>query len=136
MDSPGPTTEPCAPAEPILVTARATPLATKRVRAMVANNTMVRLISTAAFLQGSEVSSVGRLYSRRPLSVTCLAYLRIGTGVSLKWAIFVVTWAWLAGSELLRIPKRRSSQNFYSTHFLGDQGGLGAHIRVGTSSGP
>jgi hypothetical protein len=27
--------------------------------------------------------------------------LRIGTGVSLKWAIFVVTWAWLAGSELL-----------------------------------
>src|SRR5215211_4206072 len=140
MDSPGPTTELCAtelraPAEPIAA-ASTTPLATNRVRAMVANNTMVRLISTAAFLQGSEVSSVGRLNSQRPLSVTCLAYLRIGTGVSLKWAIFVVTWAWLAGSELLRIPKRRSSQNFYSTHFLGDQGGLGAHIRVGTSSGP
>jgi hypothetical protein len=42
--------------------------------------------------------------------------LRIGTGVSLKWAIFVVTWALLAGSELRRMPKRRSSQNSYSTH--------------------
>jgi hypothetical protein len=50
MDSPGPTTELCAPAEPILVTARATPLVTNTVRAMVANNTMVRLISRAAFL--------------------------------------------------------------------------------------
>jgi hypothetical protein len=50
MDSPGPTTELCAPAEPILVTARATPLATNRVRAMVANNSMVRLIKRPAFL--------------------------------------------------------------------------------------
>src|SRR5215210_5332658 len=43
MDSPGPTTELCAPAEPIPA-ASTTPLATNRVRAMVANNTMVRLI--------------------------------------------------------------------------------------------
>ena len=88
----------CAPAEPIAV-ASTTPLATNRVRAMVANNTMVRLIRSPPSVRG-RVSSVGRLNSRRPLSVTCLAYLRIGTGVSLKWAIFVVTWAWLAGSEL------------------------------------
>src|SRR5919112_6877659 len=66
MDSPGPTTELCAPAEPI-PTARATPLATNRVRAMVANNTMVRLISRAAFLgKWGGVSSVVRLDSRRP----------------------------------------------------------------------
>src|SRR5829696_738290 len=64
MDSPGPTTELCAPVEPIA--ASATPLATNRVRAMVLNNNMVCLISRAAFLQGSEVSSVGRLSSRRP----------------------------------------------------------------------
>src|SRR3712207_5595554 len=44
MDSPGPTTELCAPAEPILVTARATPLATNRVRAIVAISNIVRLI--------------------------------------------------------------------------------------------
>src|SRR5215218_5604745 len=43
MDSPGPTTELCAPAEPI-PTASATPLATKRVRIMVATSSMVRLI--------------------------------------------------------------------------------------------
>src|SRR5215218_9225040 len=72
MDSPGPTTELCAtelcaPAEPIPA-ASTTPLATNRVRAMVANNTMVRLISTAAFLQGSEVSSGVRLDSRRPFT--------------------------------------------------------------------
>jgi hypothetical protein len=54
------------------------------------------------------VSSVGRLNSRRPLSVTCVAYLRIGTGVSLKWAIFGVTWALLAVSELRRIPIPRT----------------------------
>jgi hypothetical protein len=39
-------------AEPIAV-ARATPLATNTVRAMVANNTMVRLIRSAAFPQGA-----------------------------------------------------------------------------------
>src|SRR5215212_6497232 len=66
MDSPGPTTELCAPEEPILVTARATPLATNTVRAMVVNNTMVRLIRRAAFLQGEGVSSVVRLNSQRP----------------------------------------------------------------------
>src|SRR5215210_6961628 len=43
MDSPGPTTELCAPAE-LIPAASATPLATNRVRAMVANNAMVRLI--------------------------------------------------------------------------------------------
>src|SRR5215213_5308933 len=43
MDSPGPTTLFAACAEPIAV-ASATPLATNRVRAMVDNNTMVRLI--------------------------------------------------------------------------------------------
>src|SRR5215208_7088648 len=42
MDLPGPTTKLCAPVEPIA--ASATPLATNKVRAMVANNTMVRLI--------------------------------------------------------------------------------------------
>jgi hypothetical protein len=52
MDSPGPTTELLAPAEPI-PTARATPLATKKVRVMVVNNGMVRLIRRAAFLQGA-----------------------------------------------------------------------------------
>src|SRR5919112_455144 len=54
------------PSVPILVTASATPLATKRVRDMVANNSMVRLIRRAAFLQGGGVSSVVRLDSRRP----------------------------------------------------------------------
>src|SRR3712207_6833322 len=49
MDSPGPTTELCAPAEPI-PTASATPLATNRVRAMVLNINMVRLIGRASFL--------------------------------------------------------------------------------------
>ena len=39
------------PLVPTLVTARATPLATKRVRDMVANNTMVRLIRSHAFLR-------------------------------------------------------------------------------------
>src|SRR5215216_6305674 len=43
MDSPGPTTELCAPAEPIAV-ASTTPLATNKVRAMVATSSMVRLI--------------------------------------------------------------------------------------------
>src|SRR5215203_1164370 len=43
MDSPGPMTLFAACAEPITV-ASATPLATNKVRAMVANNTMVRLI--------------------------------------------------------------------------------------------
>src|SRR5687768_13973761 len=65
MDSPGPTTELCAPAEPILVTARATPLATNTVRAMVANNTMVRLIRSAAFPQGV-ARVVVRRHSQRP----------------------------------------------------------------------
>src|SRR5215208_4749219 len=49
MDSPGPTTELSAPAEPI-VAASTTPLATNRVRAMVLNKTMVRLIKRASFL--------------------------------------------------------------------------------------
>ena len=40
----------CAPAEPIPA-ASTTPLATNRVRAMVVNKTMVRLIRRAAFLQ-------------------------------------------------------------------------------------
>src|SRR5215212_6006425 len=43
MDSPGPTTLFATCAEPIAV-ARATPLATKRVRIMVATSSMVRLI--------------------------------------------------------------------------------------------
>src|SRR5215213_11660720 len=53
MDSPGPTTELCAPAEPT-PTASATPLATNRVRAMVANNTMVRLIKRPPLCRGAE----------------------------------------------------------------------------------
>src|SRR5215216_3365129 len=43
MDSPGPTTELCAATEPT-PTASATPLATNKVRAMVATSSMVRLI--------------------------------------------------------------------------------------------
>src|SRR5215207_4008645 len=53
MDSPGPTTELCAPAEPT-PTASATPLATNRVRAMVANNTMVRLIKRPPLCRGAK----------------------------------------------------------------------------------
>jgi hypothetical protein len=49
MDSPGPTTALCAPAEPTPA-ARVIPLAISRVSAMVANNTMVRLIGRPAFL--------------------------------------------------------------------------------------
>ena len=49
MDSPGPTTELSAAAEPPPA-ASASPLATSRVRAMVANNGMVRLIKRPAFL--------------------------------------------------------------------------------------
>src|SRR5215210_1348545 len=65
MDSPGPTTELCAPAEPMTAPST-TPLATNRVRAMVANNTMVRLIRRPAFLQRNGVSSVVRRHSQRP----------------------------------------------------------------------
>src|SRR5215213_3293170 len=55
------------PLVPILLIASATPLATNRVMAMVANNTMVRLIRRAAFLgKWGGVSSVVRQASRRP----------------------------------------------------------------------
>src|SRR5215211_8152808 len=54
MDSPGPTTLFAACAEPILVTASATPLATNTVRAMVANNTMVRLIKRPPLCRGAK----------------------------------------------------------------------------------
>src|SRR5215212_5234476 len=53
MDSPGPTTELCAPAEPI-PTASATPLATKRVRIMVATSSMVRLIKRPPLCRGAK----------------------------------------------------------------------------------
>src|SRR5215213_9466400 len=53
MDSPGPTTLFAACAEPIAV-ASATPLATNRVRAMVANNTMVRLIKRPPLCRGAK----------------------------------------------------------------------------------
>src|SRR5215218_269175 len=53
MDSPGPTTELCAPAEPI-PTASATPLATKRVRIMVATSSMVRLIKRPPLWRGAK----------------------------------------------------------------------------------
>src|ERR687890_360808 len=43
MDSPGPTTELCAPVEPIAA-ASATPLATNRVRAIVATNNIARFV--------------------------------------------------------------------------------------------
>src|SRR5215207_6838052 len=65
MDSPGPTTELCASAEPMTAPST-TPLATNRVRAMVASNTMVRLIRRPAFLQRTGVSSVVRRHSQRP----------------------------------------------------------------------
>src|SRR5215210_1156315 len=53
MDSPGPTTELCAATEPT-PTASATPLATNRVRAMVANNNMVRLIKRPPLCRGAK----------------------------------------------------------------------------------
>src|ERR671912_1969446 len=53
MDSPGPTTLFAACAEPIAV-ARATPLATNTVRAMVTNNTMVRLIKRPPLCRGAK----------------------------------------------------------------------------------
>src|SRR5215210_6436968 len=53
MDSPGPTTLFAACAEPIAV-ASATPLATNTVRAMVANNTMVRLIKRPPLCRGAK----------------------------------------------------------------------------------
>src|SRR5215218_11037707 len=53
MDSPGPTTELCAATEPT-PTASATPLATNRVRAMVANNSTVRLIKRPPLFRGAK----------------------------------------------------------------------------------
>src|SRR5215213_8574000 len=53
MDSPGPTTLFAACAEPIAV-ARATPLATKRVRIMVATSSMVRLIKRPPLSRGAK----------------------------------------------------------------------------------
>src|SRR5215204_4950273 len=53
MDSPGPTTLFAACAEPIAV-ARATPLATKRVRIMVATSSMVRLIKRPPLCRGAK----------------------------------------------------------------------------------
>src|SRR5215210_8590998 len=53
IDSPGPTTLFAACAEPIAV-ARATPLATKRVRIMVATSSMVRLIKRPPLCRGAK----------------------------------------------------------------------------------
>src|SRR5918993_3870956 len=53
MDSAGPTTLFAACAEPIAV-ARATPLATKRVRIMVATSSMVRLIKRPPLCRGAK----------------------------------------------------------------------------------
>src|SRR5215217_6744067 len=63
MDSPGPTTLFAACAEPIAV-ASATPLATNRVRAIVANNTMVRLIKRPPLCRGAKEE---RLQTLAPL---------------------------------------------------------------------
>jgi hypothetical protein len=52
-----------------------------------------------------------------PLSVTFAPYSFMGAGVSLKWAIFGVTWAWLAGSELPKNRGRRNSQNSVKANF-------------------
>src|SRR5215211_7277088 len=126
MDSPGPTTELCAPAEPILVTARATPLATNRVRAMVANNTMVRLIRRAAFLQGGGVSVVVRRHSRRPFisnrrSINAvsgqtyhsneLSLLLLGRGLR------VANFLELRQCEVRRILLKRTSENAQNANF-------------------
>src|SRR5919106_6191169 len=99
MDSPGPTTLFAACAEPIAAPST-TPLATNRVRAMVANNTMVRLIRRAAFLQGGGVSSVVRRHSRRPFisnrrSIVPYRGRRI-TQMDYLWSYLEL----LAGSEL------------------------------------
>jgi hypothetical protein len=52
-----------------------------------------------------------------PLSVTFAPYSFMGAGVSLKWAIFGVTWALLAGDELRRTPLWRGSHSGHSRKF-------------------
>src|SRR5215212_6395057 len=102
MDSPGPTTLFAACAEPI-ATASATPLATKRVRIMVATSSMVRLIKRPPLsVEGRRKKGV----RPPPRYVTKAAY-------SCLRAVYV-----RHGTKYDRAPrKRRTSQNFYSTHF-------------------
>src|SRR5215213_7637264 len=108
------------PLVPILVTARATPLATNRVRAMVANNTMVRLIRRPAFLQGNGVSSVCsvvRLASQRPFVSnrrTILPYRgRCITQMGYLWCCLGVA----CYSELPRTLVMRTSENPQNANF-------------------
>src|SRR5215207_5799677 len=118
MDSPGPTTELCAPAEPI-PTARATPLATKRVRIMVATSSMVRLIKRPPLsVEGRRKKGVRpppRYVTKAAYSCLRGVYVRHGTKYDRaprKRPNFVE----LRVCELRRMPKRRTSQNSYSTH--------------------
>src|SRR5829696_3250215 len=104
MDSPGPTTELCAPAEPT-PTASATPLATNRVRAMVANNTMVRLIKRPPLCRGAKEE---RCQTPAPLRNEGSIPLSGGDVCALAQSVPHSTKEAL---ELPRIPKRRSSQN-------------------------
>src|SRR5215211_486368 len=136
MDSPGPTTELCAPAEPTPA-ASATPLATNRVRAMVVNNGMVRLIRRPPFLQRngvSSVSSVVRLDSRRPLFSNIRSILPYGgqayhsnrlSLVLLGRCLRVANFRELRKSEvqLLRIPLPRTPVNRASAR-EGSLGGI------------
>src|SRR5215218_1288084 len=108
------------PLVPILVTASATPLATNRVRAMVVNNGMVRLIRRPPFLQRngvSSVSSVVRLDSRRPLLSNIRSILPYGrrriTQIGYLWCYLGVACAW-------RTSENRKKANFaeYLFHAL------------------
>src|SRR5918995_1238485 len=97
------------PGPPILVTARATPLATTSVAAIIVKRRMSRRI-LPPFLKAGV---------RHPTStaVTKKAYSPGGGRASPIWTIFVchVATFW---DRIRRMPKRRSSQNTYSTHFV------------------
>src|SRR5215208_6755111 len=109
IDSPGPTTELCAATEPT-PTVSATPLATKRVRAMVANNTMVRLIKRPPLsVEGRRKKGV----RPPPRYVTKAAYPCL-RGMYVRHDTKHVRAP--RSAELPRTPSTRSSQNSYSTH--------------------
>src|SRR5829696_5549222 len=82
MDSPGPTTLFAACAEPIAV-ARATPLATKRVRIMVATSSMVRFIKRPPLsVEGRRKKGVRpppRYVTKAAYSCLRVVYVRHGT---------------------------------------------------------
>src|SRR5215216_2075870 len=102
IDSPGPTTELCAATEPT-PTVSATPLATKRVRSIVANNNMVRLIKRPPLsVEGRRKKGV----RPPPRYVTKAAYSCL-RGVYVRH-----------GTKYARAPrKRRTSENPQNANF-------------------